>query len=223
MSRPRPGAGAALLFDMDGLLLDTERPVFEVFVEEARALGLEDAESFGLSMVGLSSSICQRLLRDYLPAEIGLERFRERWDAGVRARLAGGIPLKPGVAEVLERLTGAGWSMVVVTSTRTVTARSHLGEAGLLDHFLDVVGGDAVPANKPDPAPYLIGAERAGAHSRDCLAFEDSDAGVASALAAGCEVHQIPDIRPPDRPVPQRGQAVHRTLTDAVAAAGLLV
>lgn len=222
MSRPVPGAGAALLFDMDGLLLDTERPVLEAFVEQARHFGLEEPEAFGLSMVGLSARVCQDLLRDYLPPEIGLAAFREQWDAGIRNRLEAGIPLKPGVAEVLDGLSGAGWTMVVVTSTRTETARSHLGMAGLLRHFQDVVGGDAVPANKPDPAPYRIGAARAGADSRDCIAFEDSDVGVSSALAAGCRVHQVPDIRPHDRPVPLRGQSVHATLSEAVAAAQLL-
>jgi HAD superfamily hydrolase (TIGR01509 family) len=112
--------------------------------------------------------------------------------------------------------------MAVVTSTGRARARRHLDEAGLLHHFHDVVGGDEVPANKPDPAPYLEAARRLKVDPSRAAAFEDSDQGTAAAIAAGCVTVQIPDLRPPGRPMPRIGQHVAGDLRAAFDLLGLL-
>jgi beta-phosphoglucomutase-like phosphatase (HAD superfamily) len=123
------------------------------------------------------------------------------------------------VAEVLTDLAGQGARMAVVTSTLGDRARHHLEVAGLLGHVEFVLGGDEVRATKPDPAPYLQAAERLGVNPNHSAAFEDSDRGIAAAVAAGCHAVQIPDLRPVDKPLPDLGQMVARTLAEAVSMA----
>ena len=108
--------------------------------------------------------------------------------------------------------------MAVVTSSHRVNALHHLEIAGLAHHFELVVAGDEVPANKPDPAPYLQAAAALGIDPRACAAFEDSDPGIASATRAGCIAFQIPDMRPKNVPLPMLGQRTATNLAEAVAA-----
>ncbi len=215
-------APGALLFDMDGLLLDTEKVARDSFVEVAEAFGLAGAERFFLELVGSSSMQTSARIGAALAPDADMERFKADWSAGFDARIEAEVPVKPGVREVLEALSARGYPMIVVTSTHGTKARDQLGRAGLWPHFRDLVGGNDVTAHKPDPAPYVLGAERAGVTAKSCFAFEDSDKGVAAAVAAGCRVWQVPDLRPEGQVFPQLGQQLATDLGTAVSAAGLL-
>ncbi|PRY26490.1 HAD superfamily hydrolase (TIGR01509 family) [Aliiruegeria haliotis] len=212
----------ALLFDMDGLLLDTERLAMEAFVEATEPFDLPDPAGIFLTLVGSSGAQTRARIAEVFGPSVDIAVFSQRWDGGFHERMQQHVPVKSGVRETLAELAGRGWTMSVVTSSSTVPARAILDRAGLLEHFRDVVGGDCVTAHKPDPAPYLLGAERCGVVATACHAFEDSDKGVAAAAAAGCAVSQIPDLRPPDAPLPNLGQGVFPSLAEAVTAAGLL-
>ncbi|SDJ41102.1 HAD family hydrolase [Aliiruegeria lutimaris] len=212
----------ALLFDMDGLLLDTERVALDSFLQIASGHALERAraEPFFLSLVGSSGAQTRLSLQGAGIADA--DRFQEEWGVLFRSLVSKDVPVKPGVKALIAELGAKGMTMVVVTSTRTDMARDQLERAGLLEHFRDLVGGDCVAAHKPDPAPYLLGAARAGVAPGDCYAFEDSDKGVAAAVAAGCRVSQVPDLRPPSAALPALGQGIFRNLREAVEAQGLL-
>lgn len=214
---------AALLFDMDGLLLDTERIAQRVFVDLTGAHGVprERAEAFFLTLVGTSSADTSRRVRAFVPG-IDIAAFDAAWTDGFRATVSQGVPVKAGVREVLATLSEAGFRMAVVTSSDKAHALDNLGSAGLAGHFEHVTGGDEVSANKPDPAPYLETAAILGVDPRACLAFEDSDRGIAAAVAAGCHAVQIPDLRPPDTPLPDLGQHVAGDLRVAMQLVGLL-
>ncbi|MDV7144928.1 HAD family phosphatase [Tropicimonas sp. TH_r6] len=212
----------ALLFDMDGLLLDTETVARDSFVEVADAFGLAGAERFFLELIGSSGAQTSARIGAALAPDADLSRFKADWSAGFEARIAAEVPVKPGVRDVLEALSARGYPMVVVTSTDGQKARRQLGRAGLWPHFRDLVGGNDVTAHKPDPAPYYLGAERAGVAATSCFAFEDSDKGVTAAVAAGCRVWQVPDLRPEGQDLPELGQHVAADLGTAMEAAGLL-
>ena len=208
----------AYLFDMDGLLLDTERLYVELGVEVTARYGVANhlSEAFFVSLVGSSSSHTSARLLEFLPARLSVSAFFEEWGALVDARLADNVPLRPTVRETLATLSDRGERMAVVTSTNGARARHHLELAGLTHHFETVLAGDEVSANKPDPAPYCEAAARLGLSAHHCAAFEDSDRGIASAVAAGCHAVQVPDLRAPGAPLPDLGQLTARTLAEAV-------
>ena len=213
----------ALFFDMDGLLLDTERVGCEVFLELAAPFGIarDKAEVFYRSLVGTSNAHTRSSIAEFVPG-VDADAMMGDWRTGVDARMAAAVPLRPTVRDTLKALAGQGHRMAVVTSTVKDRALEHLDAAGLLPHFATVVGGDEVAANKPDPAPYLEAAGRLGVDPRRSAAFEDSDHGVASAVAAGCVVTQIPDLRPTGSPLPELGQRQASDLAGAIRGIGLL-
>ncbi|MBU2993550.1 HAD family phosphatase [Octadecabacter sp. 1_MG-2023] len=209
---------SALLFDMDGLLLDSERQFMEALVEIGTPLGFEAAtlEAFFLTLVGTSSAQTSIRLAEFLPSGVDATAFEKQWRLVNAARRNGPVPLRPAVGHVLPALARAGHRMAVVTSTKRAPALEHLKHAGLLSYFELVVAGDEVSANKPDPAPYLHAAKALGVDPRTCAAFEDSDTGTHAAVAAGCITTQIPDLRPAGLPLPDLGQHIAQDLAVAL-------
>lgn len=209
----------ALLFDMDGLLLDTERVVQAAFVEECARLGRvgDEVRDFFLALVGTSGAEASDRAGRFLGTGVDMDAFNAAIETNFNTRMAQGVMLRPTVAEVIPALAAAGHAMAVVTSTRGDRARDHLDEAGLLGHFRFVLGGDEVPSPKPDPAPYRMAAERLGHAPGDALAFEDSDTGTTAAVQAGCTTVQIPDLRPAGQALPDLGQHVSETLAAGLA------
>lgn len=212
----------AALFDMDGLLLDTERVGLEVFQDllAPRQVGSEAAYELYLQVVGTSFAHTQDVVAKAVPG-IDIEALGNDWSAGMTARMTDHVPLRPTVRKTVDDLAVRGVPMAVVTSTYTERARHHLEQAGLLHFFRDVIGGDRVSAAKPHPEPYLKGAAAHGLDARECVAFEDSDAGTEAAVRAGCYTWQIPDLRP-NRPFPGLGEQRATTLAEAVRQSGLL-
>ncbi|MFA3915776.1 HAD family hydrolase [Ruegeria hyattellae] len=213
---------SAFLFDMDGLLLDTEQLFLEVAVELLIRRGYDpDAgRAFFLTLVGSSDSHAREKLEVLLGQVQHVDAFQADLFAAIDARMDVDVPLKPHVQDALSVLAGNGHLMAVVTSTRGAAARHHLSKADLIGHFAHVIGGDEVSANKPDPAPYLEAAAKLSVAPERCVAFEDSDRGATSAARAGCRVIQIPDLRPPDVELPDLGQHVATDLAAAMAHLG---
>lgn len=219
MTKPK-----AALFDMDGLLLDTERLAHDSFVETAKGfdIGHALASPKFMELIGRNWIENVRQLSGFFTNDAMIAEFRAAWDIKFAALLEEGVPLRPYAAEVITALVANGTTMAVVTSSNTARARHKLERVGLLDAFVTVIGGDVVPAHKPDPAPYLMGAEAVGVDPQHCAAFEDSDPGVQSATAAGCTVWQIPDMRPKGQAFPDLSQNMASDLREAVENAGLL-
>ena len=218
MSRPK-----AALFDMDGLLLETEKLAHASFLEVAAGVGMasKDADALFRTLIGTSEAETTRCLTESLPIGTDMPTFGEAWSAAMLRHVSKGIELRPTVAKVLDALTEAKVPMAVVTSSRQSHAEANLAQAGIRHHFQAIIGGDRVTANKPDPEPYLMGAKALGVDPADCAAFEDSDLGTQSALRAGCRTFQVPDMRPEGSEPPEVGQGIAPTLWDAVQRAGL--
>lgn len=214
----------AFLFDMDGLLLDTERVSLAVALDISGRLGIDpgEAEPFFVSLVGGAGPETRGALEAFLGGAGVLEQFWGEWGRSIQSRYNEGVPVKATVVETLTHLSAQDARMAVVTSTHGARARHHLERAGLLEHFEHVLGGDEVSATKPHPAPYLEAAEALGVKAQDCVAFEDSDRGITAAVAAGCRAVQIPDLRAHHVPLPDLGQHVAQDLASAMRELGLL-
>ena len=193
-----PGSPAftAAVFDMDGLLLDSERPIRDAWLQAAAALGTPISESDYLGVVGLNHADSQaRMLALFDGDTARLAATRARTDAA----LATGPPFaaKPGAHRLLRALRGAGIPCAVASSTHQAEVRRRLRQAGLLDHFSALCGGDEVSRGKPNPDLYLLALERLNAVASTSIAFEDSGHGVQAALAAGLATVAVPDLKAP--------------------------
>ncbi len=214
---------AAYLFDMDGLLLDTERMFLSAFVTltDDLMIARDEAEAFFGRLVGTSSQHTTAQLHRFLPKSTDVAVFDQRWRELHKENVANGVPVKPYAVDVLQTIRAKNLPMAVVTSTHGPAAQHHLEVAGLLQFFVTVCTGNEVAANKPDPEPYLEGARRLGVDPMHCVAFEDSDLGTTAAVRAGCFTVQIPDLRPPNTPLPDLGQLVAQDLGHAAVQIGL--
>jgi HAD superfamily hydrolase (TIGR01509 family) len=191
MKRAHP---SAVLFDMDGLLIDSERLAQEATRAAALQLDLAIPEPVALAMIGLGRDALERMLAAQLGDHFPFERFQTEWEMHYHEGIAKGVPVKPGVAEALTALSRAGLPCAVATSTGTHFARYKLEQAGLLGHFAVVVGRDAVPHGKPAPDLYLHAAKQLGLPAGQCWAFEDSLPGLTAAVASGARTHWVPDL-----------------------------
>lgn len=194
LTLPRP---AALILDMDGLLIDTERLYLEVNVLAAEALGYALAPETNLGMVGVAIDGCRRLLAETHGDDFPFERFRDLGYELLEARMADGVPVKPGAQELVDWAKGEGLPVGVATSTRRVRAEHHLDRVGLLRRLDVLVTRDDVTDAKPAPEPYLTAAALLGVAPGSALAAEDSANGVRSAAAAGVPVLMVPDVLAP--------------------------
>lgn len=184
----------AIIFDMDGTLLDTELVFRDIVYGVTAGLGFEMTEATHLSMVGSSHETTRQLLVEAYGVAFPYAMFDEQCRALMRERMALAVPVKAGVVELLDELRQRGIPSAVATSSRSPHAIGHLGAAGLLDAFQTIVTRDDVTNPKPHPEPFLLAAGRLGLAPERCLAVEDSHAGVRAAHAAGMQTIMVPDL-----------------------------
>ncbi len=209
----------AVVFDLDGTLIDTESLCNAAGVEACANLGFPVSLEFFESLAGIDDRTRATLIEERVGATVELQAFLTEWDRLCTERFAQGIPVKAGAVELLERLGAAGIPLALATSSRQGPAEEKLAGADLRRHFRTVVTFDDVAAPKPAPDPYLLAAERLGVSPARCVAFEDSETGARSARAAGLTVVQIPDLHPTEG---AHAHHVAATLLDGAAWAGLL-
>lgn len=215
MSRPIDFTPAALLFDMDGTMIESERNLLECWRQAASELQLMLDDDLWLSMIGLSDKACRQMLHDRLAAqqaEALTVRLGELYDRRVEA----GLPLRPGVERMLDRVEAAGLPRAVVTSTHRWRTEQKLDRCGLARYFSTLVTGDEVRESKPAPDIYLLAAERLDVDPACCVVLEDSIPGVRAALAAGMTPIQVPDLVMPDTAARALGHRIVDSLDDAL-------
>jgi HAD superfamily hydrolase (TIGR01509 family) len=212
----------AVMFDMDGLLLDTERLQLDCFVAAQRDLEIPENPKVFLACIGLRSDMGASIIRDSLPFGTDFDAFYKHWIALCECAISQGVPLRPGVMTMLETLKQRGLNMGVATSSRSDSAVHHLDGAGILDYFGHVIGGDMVDDPKPSPEIYHRLASSLDVKSAECAAFEDSETGTRAAMAAGATTVQVPDLIPPSDAFRDFGHVIAPTLLDGAVSIGLI-
>lgn len=192
----------AVFFDMDGLLVDTEKVWLEVETEIMARLGGEWTAEHQYQLVGGSMERTVAYLLAVSGSDVPPAVLREWMIHDMTVRLAEGVVTMPGAVELLDALGAEGVPLGLVTSSLKEIAEAVLGFVGR-DRFTTVVTADDVRRTKPDPEPYLTAAARLGVAPGRCVVLEDSPAGVAAGTAAGCAVVAVPSLLPVE-PAPGR-------------------
>lgn len=193
----RPIAG--VLFDLDGLVLDTEKLYSRFWREACREVGFSMSYEQSLKMRALNSRAGADMLRSFFGegadhATIRQIRIR-RMDAFVEKE---GVDVKAGIPELLEGLKARGIPRAITSASPKDRIQRYLGSVGLLSQFDAICSGHELPHGKPEPDIYLHGAATLGLAPENCLALEDAYAGLLSASRAGCLPVLIPDLDPPN-------------------------
>ncbi|EFP96881.1 HAD family hydrolase [Vibrio caribbeanicus] len=205
----------AAIFDMDGLLLDTERLCMRVFKQSCHNVQLPFYEDIYLSIIGRNSKGIEEILRSAYGNELDKLHadWRVNYDAIVKNQP---IPIKKGVIPLLEWLQANKVRTAVATSTQKDVALVKLKLAGLDCYFDNITCGCEVTQGKPNPEIYLLAAQRLGLKPQCCLAFEDSNNGVKSAVAANMVTYQIPDLVTPSEEIISLGVKIRDSLGDVL-------
>ncbi|MGL4830300.1 MAG: HAD family hydrolase [Vibrio sp.] len=205
----------AAIFDMDGLLLDTERVCMRVFQEACTACGLPFYQEAYLSIIGCNAKTINDILSQAYGDDLSRlhNEWRQRYNAVVMHEA---IPHKEGVLELLRWLKARAIPLAVATSTQKEVALVKLQLAKLDTYFDSITTGCEVSQGKPHPEIYQLAAQRLGVKPEHCLAFEDSNNGIKAAIAAKMIAFQIPDLVQPSPEVIALGHPICHRLSDVI-------
>ena len=207
----------AVLFDMDGLMFDTERMYQKAWLQAGRQMGAPMEPEIVDRLRGRNREGCARVCREVFGEEFDFDAMR----TACRALMArwieeDGLPVKPGLYELLAELERRGIPAVLATSTTRDSAWGHLQRAKVNRYFLGAVCGDEVSHSKPDPEVFLKAAALAGKDPARCMVLEDSPAGVRAGAAAGCFTVMVPDLTAPDEELRKLADEILPGLRDVI-------
>ena len=208
----------AVVFDMDGVLFDTERLCMEAWMAVAEKWGLPEMEEVFPQCIGLNANDSRLIVLKAYGEDFDYPGFRQEaaefFQKDIREN---GLPVKPGVPEILEWLKGSGYKVGLASSTRSESVLSHLKQAEMEDYFSVVVTGDMIEHSKPRPDIYLLACSRLGVEPEQAYAIEDSPNGVRSAHAAGMWTIMVPDMIAPDEEMRRLSRVILKDMTEVMA------
>ena len=188
-----------VIFDMDGLMLDTEKLLAKYWIQAAREAGFPMTMEHVLGIRSLAAAYAEPKLKGIFGETFDYRAIRTRRRALTAAHLqAHGIEKKPGLDALLQFLRENGFRTAVATATDRERTTAYLKQVGVLVFFDTLICGDMVTKGKPDPEIYLTASQALGLPPENCMALEDSPNGIRSAYAAGCKAVMIPDLSEPE-------------------------
>lgn len=187
----------AAIFDMDGLMFDTEKIYRDNWMVYAPRFGYEANPEFPKAVCGMSGQHMLDVIESFYPG-IDAMGFKLAVRSAVEAAIEQSVPLMPGIRELLEMFAGKGVPCAVASSSRASRIAHCLRLSGLADFYAVTVSGDTIEHGKPAPDIFLLAAEKLGVSPGDCYVFEDGLNGVHAGIAAGCATIMIPDLLEPD-------------------------
>ena len=196
----------AFIFDMDGVIFDSERLYIACSLEASAELGLprEGVVELCYRCIGVTPDRTRQIMLETYQDPALVDAFRDRTvELFLEKYNAGQMDMKPGAEELLKFLKGQGYPLALASSTPTDLVRQELSEAGILEYFDRIVGGDQVSRSKPNPDIFLRAAELLNSDPARCIVIEDSFNGIRAAKAAGMTAIMVPDQLQPDEEMPE--------------------
>lgn len=205
----------AVIFDMDGVLIDTEKHYNAAWCQAATEAGFPFTREHALLLRSCEAKEGEKLMQGIFGPSFDYYAIRERRRELVRERLAQyGLEKKPGVEETLRFLRAKGIKTAVATATALDITKSHLTTIGVCDLFDSIVSAKNVAHGKPEPDVYLYACEQIGERPQDCMAVEDSPNGILAAYRAGLRTVMVPDLTQPDEELTKYLYACVNSLSD---------
>lgn len=205
----------AIVFDMDGVIFDSEKCVLECWKEIADKYRIPDIETACRECLGVNAAATrERMLKRY-GEDFPYDEYKQESSALFHARYDGGrLPKKPGVHELLDYLKQQKIKIALASSTRREVVVQELKDGGLLDYFDEVVCGDMVVRSKPEPDIFLKACERLRVNPAEAYAIEDSYNGIRAAHAAGMKPIMVPDMSAPTEEMERLAEVILPSLIE---------
>jgi len=205
------------IFDMDGLMIDTEKLYLKFWIQSAKDFGYDMKPEHVYAIRSMARKYSIPTLKGFLGEDCPTEEIRaHRTELMAEYINEHGLEVKKGLFELLYYLKGRGIKMAVATATPRSRTTEYLEKIGAAKFFSAVICGDMVETGKPAPDIYLTAARELGLPPEECAAFEDSPNGIKAAHAAGCHAIMIPDMTQPDDDIKPLLSAVYENLGLAV-------
>ena len=205
------------IFNMDGLLFDTERMYRDSWKQSAQQFGLVHNPDFPRAVCGSSGAHMREIILQYYP-QVDAKAFADDCILRVERELETHVPEKTGVRDILQYFKQHGVRVAVASSSKRATVLHNLKQADILSYFDAVVSGNQVTHGKPAPDIFLLAAQQIGCEPENCYVFEDGTNGIRAGAAAGCTTIMIPDLTPPNAQLEQLCAGIYPSLSDAMNA-----
>ncbi|MDF2155738.1 HAD family phosphatase [Vibrio sp. CAU 1672] len=204
----------AVLFDMDGLIFDTEGLYKKSWQRAVSEQGLALTDEYYQNFIGVQDANCERLLELEFGDQLNMEQFIRVRDAMLKAERENGVAYKSGFKELFAELKQNNVKCALVTSSALPQVHHHFADTNYLEMFDVIVTAEHVKNGKPAPDCYRMATEQLGLAPAECLVLEDSNNGMRAGLAAGCHAIMIPDLLEPDADVTKHATSVLGSLTE---------
>lgn len=206
-----------VVFDMDGILFDTERLCYDNWMDAAEKYNLKDMDTFFPKCIGLNGNDCKQLFKEYFGESISYDFFQDLtskmfWEYVEKK----GLPVKEGVYKILPYLQQCGYKIGIASSTRYSSIVDHLKRAKIIEYFEVIVAGDMVEHSKPQPDIYLLACKKLGVEPSQAYAIEDSSNGIRAAYLAGMKPIMVPDIVSPSDEIQNLCQHICKDLVEVM-------
>ncbi|MCR5331055.1 MAG: HAD family phosphatase [Lachnospiraceae bacterium] len=207
----------AVVFDMDGVIFDSERATMQCWLELAGKYGIKDLEKPYLACTGTNAAKTRQIMLDAYGEDFPYDEYAREASRMYHEKYDGGrLPMKSGVFEILDFLKNNGKKIALASSTKKQTVINQLKDAGILDYFDEVITGDMVQKSKPEPDIFLLACEKAGIRPDRAYAVEDSFNGIRAAYNGGLRPIMVPDLLAADDEMKKLSEAVIASLDEVI-------
>lgn len=207
----------AVVFDMDGVIFDSERAVMQCWKEVASRHNIPDIEKAILACTGTTMVRTREIMLNMYGADFPYDEYARESSAIFHSRYDGGrLPMKPGVKELLTFLKERGKKIALASSTRQQVVTDELRDAGIIEYFDRIICGDMVSRSKPAPDIFLKACEELNISPSDSYAIEDSYNGIRAAHAGCLHPIMVPDLLPADEEMQSLAEIVLPSLTSVM-------
>lgn len=206
----------AVIFDMDGLMIDSERVTWEGYQKECSLRGYEMTLDFYMQLLGHPMAPVRKMMREHFGESFPMEEIIHSVHHNMDLQFSTeGVPVKPGLMEILNYTKEHGYRTMVATSSDRDRVERILKYAKIEEYFNDIICGNEVSRGKPDPDIFLKGCNKLAVEPEEAYVIEDSEMGILAAFRAGIDVICVPDMKEPQEKYRQMTLCIVPTLTEA--------